>query len=265
MRKYFSLIIPTYNESRSIEEVCRRASAVLKSAGIDYEIIVVDDDSPDETWKVAEGYAWKDASVKVIRRLNEKGLATAVIAGWKQAQGDVLGVMDGDLQHPPEVLARLIRGIQADKNTDIVIASRYIKGAGVSRYNIFRRGISRFATRMSYFLLPGSAGKVTDPMSGYFVLRREIIERVSFNPCGYKILLELLVKAAYKKTAEVPYVFEERKVGASKTGLKQYACSFFHFYKLSVATGEIYTAVRKAIVWLALIIALVFLIRQTQR
>lgn len=233
MKTDFSLIIPTYNESQNIAFLCRRLRDILSSGALSFEIIVVDDDSPDKTWKVAEDLAKEDPRIKLIRRTGERGLSTAVLRGWAKAEGSILGVIDGDLQHPPEILLSMLAKINADIETDIVVASRHVRGGGVSRWSFIRRFISRTATFLSGILIPKIFKTVKDPMSGYFILRRSVIQGKELRPIGYKILLEVLVKGDYRKVTEVPYTFVERKRGGSKAGIRQYFISLMHFIRLS--------------------------------
>lgn len=228
----FSLVIPTYNERANIAELCRQIIAVLSSQELLFEIIIVDDNSPDKTWETAQNLAGLEPRIKVIRRLGDRGLATAVVVGWAKAEGDIIGVIDGDLQHPPEVLKLMLADIMRDDGVDIVVASRHIRGGGVSKWSIWRRFISRFATFLSGIFLPRVFRKVKDPMSGYFILRKSVISGKKLAPIGYKILLEVLVKGDYKKVLEVPYIFREREKGGSKAGLGQYLISLVHFIKL---------------------------------
>lgn len=230
----FTLVIPTYNEAANIESLCSLLVEVLLKNNIDFEVIVVDDNSPDQTWKIARAIAEKDRRISVIRRINEKGLATAVIAGWKNAKGDILGVMDGDLQQPPETIPLLLNKLNEDALIDVVIASRNIKGAMASRRSAWRRFVSWSGTFISTLLLPKLLAQVSDPMSGFFILRREVIENKILTPLGYKILLEVLAKGAYRKVAEVPYVFAERKRGGSKAGIRQYLLSFIYLLRLNI-------------------------------
>ncbi len=233
MSDKFSLVIPTYNEADSIGDMCDLLLKVLSASGIKFEIIVVDDNSPDQTWKLVQRIAEKDGRIKLIRRIGEKGLATAVIAGWKSAQGDILGVMDGDLQQPPETIPLLLAKLSEDQSVDIAVASRNIKGAAVSKRGAWRKFVSSSGKGISRFFLPELVAQITDPMSGFFVLRKKVIEGKTLSPLGYKIFLEVLARGSYGKVAEVPYVFAERKKGGSKAGLKQYLISFLHLLKLS--------------------------------
>ena len=233
-----SLIIPTYNERQNIAIVIERATRALERALDHFEIIVVDDDSPDGTWQAVEELAADNAHVRVIRRLGNKGLATAVVTGWQAARGNLLGVMDGDLQHPPEVLPVLLRSI-LDSQADIVIASRNVEGGGVSEWRPIRRLIAGGARSIAVLIIPGVLKNVRDPMSGYFFMKRAVIESVSLKPVGYKILLEVLARGKYQTVLEVPYIFEERKTGQSKLGAKQCIDFFIHLSRLARDFGRI--------------------------
>ena len=229
-----TLVIPTYNEAANIESLYSLLVEVLSKNNIDFEVIIVDDNSPDQTWKIAQLISEKDNRIRVIRRFDERGLATAVIAGWRNAKGDILGVMDGDLQQPPEAVPFLLNKLNEDTQIDIVVASRNIKGASVSRRSIWRRFVSVTGASISTFLLPKLLAQVSDPMSGFFILRKEVIKNKVLTPLGYKILLEVLAKGAYRKVAEVPYVFAERKRGGSKAGIRQYLTSFIYLLRLNI-------------------------------
>jgi dolichol-phosphate mannosyltransferase len=126
----FSLVIPTFNERSNVEPLIGRIEAVLNQESIDFEIIVVDDNSPDETWKLAQEISDEDSHLRVIRREGTRGLATAVVDGWQAAKGEILGVMDADLQHPPEILSLLLGPILRG-SAEISVASRHASGGGV--------------------------------------------------------------------------------------------------------------------------------------
>lgn len=233
-----SLIVPTYNERQNIVPLIRQATAELNKVSDDFEIIVVDDDSPDGTWQVAEAQAGDNAHLRVIRRRDEKGLATAVIAGWKAAKGDILGVMDGDLQHPPQVLSELLTAI-LNSDADVAIASRNVPGGGVSEWSLARRFISWSATSLTTLILSGIFQITRDPMSGCFFIKRSVIDLAVLNPEGYKILLEVLARGNYRTVVEVPYSFQERKEGGSKLGPAQYIGFFVHLGRLAWETGQV--------------------------
>jgi dolichol-phosphate mannosyltransferase len=232
-----SVVIPTYNEASTIEETLRRACGALRSTGDDFEIIVVDDSSADGTPEIAEALA-RDLPVRVLRRPGRRGLASAVVDGWKIARGELLGVMDADLQHPPELLSALASAL-LPPNLDLAIASRYVAGGNTARWSWPRRIISWGATHLAASVLPWTLAAVVDPMSGMFLVRASVLAEVRFNPTGYKILLEVLAKARYRELVEVPYVFEERGRGSSKLGTRQYVEYVFHMIRLARWTGQL--------------------------
>jgi dolichol-phosphate mannosyltransferase len=227
----FSLIIPTYNEGKNIEIMIQQLCALLDPLlAEDYELIVVDDDSPDRTWATAQGMINRYPQVRVMRRQGERGLSTAVIRGWQAARGEILGVIDGDLQHPPEVLLKLLWAIK--QGADLSVASRHIAGGGTSDWGLIRRCLSRGAQLLGLVILPNVVGRVSDPMSGYFLVRRSAIAQHEMNPFGYKILLEVLGRGALTQVREVGYVFQERRLGESKVTAKQYTDYLLHLAKL---------------------------------
>ena len=232
-----SIVVPTYKERGNIAELVERTSKVLAACSDKYEVIVVDDDSPDGTAEEVRRLQTTRPWLKLLARKHERDLSTAVMAGWRVATGEVLGCIDGDLQHPPELLLmmfdRMVRG-----GSDVVIGSRHIAGGGVSQWSLWRRSISWTATLMAYSILPGTLGKVHDPMSGFFLIRRSVIERAPLNPVGYKILLEVLAKGDYTRVEEVPFVFEERSQGSSKLGIRIVLHYLLHLLRISLQTGE---------------------------
>ncbi|MEP6489770.1 glycosyltransferase [Microcoleus vaginatus GB2-A3] len=231
---YFSLVIPTYNECRNIQSIVEKLSQLLD--GIlpgNYELIVVDDDSPDRTWEVALSLTPEYPQLRVMRREEERGLSTAVIRGWQAAQGEVLGVIDADLQHPPETLLQLLAEIQ--RGADLAAASRHVGEGGVSDWSVVRRFLSRGAQTLGLVILPGVVGRVSDPMSGYFMVRRTCIAGKTMNPAGYKILIEVLGRGDIRWIGEVGYVFQERQEGDSKVTWKQYIEYLQHLLRLRFA------------------------------
>ena len=234
----FSLVVPTYNESRNIERIVALLSQQLDAVLLhDYEIIVVDDNSPDGTWEIAQALMPRYPCLRVMRRQEERGLSTAVIRGWQVSQGEILGVIDGDLQHPPEVLQQLLAAIA--QGADLAVASRNADGGGVSTWSAMRRFLSRGAQLLGLLLLPDVVSRVSDPMSGYFLVRRSAISGRSLHPLGYKILLEVLGRGEIDQIAEVGYVFQEREAGESKVTWKQYRDYIHHLVRLRVSLGRL--------------------------
>jgi dolichol-phosphate mannosyltransferase len=228
-----SLIAPTYNERENIPILVERVHKALD--GFEYELIVVDDNSPDGTAELAESLSHK-YPVSVICRKNEKGLASAVLAGFNCAKGEVLGVIDADLQHPPEKIPELLQAIQG--GADIAVASRYIPGGGIKGWTAKRKIMSSGATMMARTFLP-SIRKVKDPMSGFFLVRRRVIEGVELKPIGYKILLETLAKGKSSEVTEIPYTFEQRALGESNLSLREQLNYLEHIFILARREREI--------------------------
>jgi dolichol-phosphate mannosyltransferase len=227
----FSLVVPTRNESHNLAELIRLLKPVITSeVGESYEIVVVDDNSPDGTWQVAAEIAAVDPHVFALRRMDERGLATAVVRGWQASRGNLLGVIDADLQHPPEVTARLIASMR--QGADLAVASREAEGGGTSDWSFLRLLISRGSRALGKMLLPGVLGLVSDPMTGFFVIRRTAIQDVVLAPCGYKILVELLVRAHLTSIVEVGYVFRSRQRGESKASIMVFVDYVQHLFRL---------------------------------
>ena len=230
-----SLVVPTFNESKNIAELIGQLAGVLDDSRVQSsEIVVVDDDSPDRTWELAQELLTHYPTLKVMRRRTERGLSTAVVRGWQAARGEVLAVIDGDLQHPPEVLIALYGEIQ--KGADIAVASRHVEGGGVSDWSLVRRIVSRTAQVLGLLILPGVVGRVSDPMSGYFMVRRSALEGVPLRPLGYKILLEVLARGRIRWIAEVPYLFRERAQGESKLTTRVYLDYWRHLLRLRLSS-----------------------------
>ncbi|MEA5625999.1 glycosyltransferase [Nostoc sp. UHCC 0251] len=241
---FLSLVIPTYKERDNIKNVVSILSQLLdESIPGSYELIVVDDDSPDRTWEIAQSLTTEYPQLRVMRRQQERGLSSAVIRGWQAATGNVLGVIDGDLQHPPEVLMQLLGSVK--QGADLAVASRHVDGGGVSSWSVVRRFLSRGAQLLGLVILPGVLGRVSDPMSGYFMVRRSAIANATLNPVGYKILLEVIGRGKVDQVAEVGYVFCERKEGESKVTWKQYIDYIHHLVRLRLSTGRVGRLSRK--------------------
>jgi len=228
-----SLVLPTYNEAKNVREVVRRLTSLLDGVlGDAYELLVVDDDSPDRTWEVAVSLTRDFPKLRVVRRIGERGLSSAVIRGWQVSRGEVLAVIDADLQHPPEVTLRLWS--EMDRGADLAVASRHLEGGGVSDWSVARRFLSRGAQLLGLVLLPAVVGRVSDPMSGFFMIRRSALEGVTLLPMGYKILIEVLGRGTVGWIAEVPYVFRERVAGESKVSARLYVEYLAHLLRLRI-------------------------------
>ncbi|MBV8052497.1 MAG: polyprenol monophosphomannose synthase [Acidobacteriaceae bacterium] len=214
-----AIVIPTLNEAENIPQLVERLRNALETLTLNYELIVVDDDSTDGTADVVQALSAEDPRIRLLVRKGQRGLAGAVIYGWKHTDAAFLGVIDADLQHPPEILPQLLEAVQGGK--DIAIASRYTSGNhdSVADWNPVRAFISRCTTALTT-PLQRKGLRVKDPMSGYFIVRRECIEGLNLQPQGFKILLEILVKGRMRNAAEVPYRFGLRNAGNSKADFK---------------------------------------------
>jgi dolichol-phosphate mannosyltransferase len=210
-----SLVIPTYNEKGNIKKLIKKLQGEFKESRINGEIIIVDDNSPDGTGKILDDLKKKQENIKVIHRKGKLGLSSAVLEGWKIAEGEILGVMDADLSHPVEKISEMYKAIKRNK-VDLVIGSRYIKGGNIVGWDFKRKLMSKTAT-----LLARVYTKVKDPMTGFFMIKKKCIKNKKLNPKGFKILLEVIIKADYKKIKEIPITFINRKEGKSKVGTKE--------------------------------------------
>jgi dolichol-phosphate mannosyltransferase len=209
----FSLVIPTLNEAGNIDRVLRELTDSLRNTQHEYEVIVVDDGSTDGTVEQVRSWAARDPRIRLLSRAGEKGLAGAVLYGWGHSRANFLGVMDADLQHPPQLLPRLL---EEAGRADIAIASRYAQEHGTKGWNPLRAVVSRLSTLAAAPLISRKKLRVTDPMSGFFVIRRRCIKGLVFQATGFKLLLEILVRGRIQNVREVPYQFGLRQVGQSK-------------------------------------------------
>jgi dolichol-phosphate mannosyltransferase len=207
-----SVILPTYNEAGNIRRIVPAITRVLQDHSMEGEVIVVDDDSPDGTANVAASLA-DSYPVKVHVRKSNRGLSRAVIEGFGLARGEVCVVMDADLSHPVERIPDMIRPI-LEGECDATVGSRYVAGGGAQDWPLVRRIVSKGAG-----LLAKGVTTLSDPTSGFMAVRRDILDRASLDPLGWKIVLEVVVKTG-SSVIEIPIMFAERAEGQSKLGLK---------------------------------------------
>ncbi len=209
----FALVVPTLNEAGNIDNLLSALTNALSQTNYEYEIVVVDDGSTDGTVEKVRDWSKVDSRIRVLSRTGERGLAGAVLYGWSQSPANLLGVIDADLQHPPELLPEVLK---AAEQADIAIASRYAKARGVKGWNPIRAAVSKLSTLAASPLISKKKLGVTDPMSGFFIVHRRCIEGLSFQTSGFKLLLEVLVRGRISTAREVPYQFGLRKAGESK-------------------------------------------------
>jgi dolichol-phosphate mannosyltransferase len=208
-----SVVVPTFNERDNVAKLYRKLEAAL--TGIAWEVIFVDDNSPDRTWEVVRDLARADRRVRCIRRIGRRGLSGACIEGVLAASAPFAAVMDADLQHDETQLPKMLQILQSGQ-AELVVGSRYIEGGSAESFNKQRAGASAFATSIAKRVL-GVA--IADPMSGFFMIRRDRFEELApkLSTQGFKILLDIVATARGElKTIEIPFVFGARLHGESK-------------------------------------------------
>jgi dolichol-phosphate mannosyltransferase len=206
-----SIISPTLNEAQCVPLLVEELERAL--GNINYEILIVDDNSPDGTWSVAHDISLANPRVRCLRRMRNPGLGAAVIDGFSAAEGEVLACIDADLQHDPAILALMLEELQM--GAEIVVGSRHADGGSTREWGSFRRAQSWIAKKSAQLLL---GVRLKDPMSGYFLIGRKDFYgiRDRLNGEGFKILLEILSNLHSPKIKEVPYAFHPRTRGQSK-------------------------------------------------
>lgn len=207
----FSIVLPTYNEAGGIERLVETLDAVFQANGLDGEIIVVDDNSPDGTGAIVDRLSER-YPVRCLHRPGKMGLSSGVIDGWKFARpnSEALGAMDADFSHDPQIIPAMVAAL-AGGEYDLAVGSRYVAGGGIRNWPLRRKITSRVAIALARPLT-----SIKDITSGYFLVRRRSVEGIELDPIGFKIGLEVIAKAHYRKAIEVPYVFQDRTSGESK-------------------------------------------------
>ena len=213
VRPTLSVVVPTYREAANVPALFERLKTVL--AGLPWEMIVVDDDSPDGTADVAFAIARRDPRLRCIRRVNRLGLAGAVIEGWLASSADIVAVIDGDLQHDEKILPTMYAALVSGEG-ELAIGTRVADETAPGGLSASRQKLSQLGAWF-FRLLAGTS--VSDPMSGFFMVQREIVARLAprLSPDGFKILVDVVLSAGGRlKVVEVPYVFRPRQAGESK-------------------------------------------------
>ncbi len=226
-----SIIVPTLNESQNLEILFKRIAKLhLKN----YEIIVADSNSKDDTVnmakRLASRYGWP---IRAIQTGNTD-LSNAIVNVLPKTKGEIVVVMDADLQHLPELIPKLIKNLE--KGNDIVIASRLMKGSKVN-FGLWRTFVSRVFCFLAHIAVPKTS-HIKDPSTGFFAFRRSVIKKTKLKPQGFKILLEILAKGDYNKVVEIPFNFKNRERGKSKFSLKQTILAVRHLLKLAIYSKE---------------------------
>ena len=211
-----SIVIPTFNEKDNVGEIVRRIENTLLTGygnALEIEILFIDD-STDNTPEVLSQISMEKSYVCYVHREKQRGLATAVLLGFEMAKGKYVAVMDADLQHPPEILKGMYAAITSC-NADFCIPSRLIPGGYDGGLNWYRKIISNSARIIGQIMLP-CLKKISDPTSGLFMFRRDIISNADMRPIGWKIMIEVIATASYSSIVEIPYAFQNRFSGESK-------------------------------------------------
>lgn len=259
-----TVVVPTYNERENVEELARRVFRAMAGEKGGVELLVVDDDSPDGTAEEvrrlgeamlragveaevrSEGGAGEVRSgggklaedagggegrneVRCIVRKGERGLATAVIEGMRQAQGEVMVVMDADLSHPPEMIPRLLEALERP-GVKMAIGSRFVEGGRVDLHWPLHRRLNSLMGRMLARPLTG----VKDMMAGFFAVRKSELRLEGLRPIGYKIALELIVRHGWREVEEVPISFSDRAAGRTKLNMAEQMRYLRHLWRLYV-------------------------------
>jgi dolichol-phosphate mannosyltransferase len=208
-----SVVVPTFNERGNLLELVRRLGVQLQP--IAWEVIFVDDDSPDGTADLARSLANADPRVRCLQRLGRRGLSSACVEGVMSSSAPYVLIMDGDLQHDEAILPSMLQALLSGE-ADIAIGSRYVDGGGIGQWDGSRAMISRFATRLSHLVVPPG---LKDPMSGFFMMRREVFlaRARDLSALGFKILVDLFASGREPlRFVEIPYQFRNRQQGESK-------------------------------------------------
>jgi len=211
-----TIVLPSYNEAENLPLIIEELGKVMDKLSFEWEVVVVDDNSPDGTAETARQLSSK-YPVKVIVRPGRMGLNSAISLGMKNAKGDLIIVMDADLQHPPSTIPLLI---QKSSECDLVIASRYVEGGKIIGFPLLRRITSIGAIILTRILLK-KARSVKDPVSGFFLVKKNIARKWEpIEPFGYKALTEILAVSGEARVCEVPFEFKVRVKGSSKLSFK---------------------------------------------
>lgn len=235
-RRELTAVVPTRNEAPNVGPLLRRLDAAL--AGIDAEVIVVDDSDDDTCARLAEAAPDLAVAVRLLHRRGHErwgGLSSAVVDGIEAAEGRWVAVLDGDLQHPPELVAEMLERSRS-RPCELVIGSRFVPGGDAGGLSPLRRRLSAAATLAARCVLGGRLAGCTDPMSGLFLVRRSAIDTRRCNPSGFKILLELLATQPGLRRVEVPLRFAPRADGRSKASTAEALGYLGHLLDLRIRT-----------------------------
>jgi len=226
-----TVIIPTFNEEANIRNIVMAVDAVYHENSLNGQVLVVDDNSTDATIPIVNELKRTRENVSILVRQEDHGLSQSVADGFVHADAEVFIIIDADFSHPPVLIPRMLAEIR--KGNDVVIGSRYMSGGGIRDWPLKRRIISLGATVLGRSLFP----TITDPVSGFFALKKSVVSEAPLKPRGYKILLEVLGKGHWQHSTEIPFEFTDREIGTSKLKLKtiiEYALQVLDIFKFSL-------------------------------
>lgn len=227
-----SVVIPTYNERENIRPLIEKVDSAFIDCQDNFEIVIIDDDSPDGTADVVRSLSDDlDIRLRVVVRTSQPDLSRSVVRGFREAEGDIVVVMDADHQHPPELIPELADSISSD--TPLAVGSRYADGGNIKNWSRLRRVVSYGAIFISKILIP-PARKVGDPVSGFFAVQIDAVPMAELSPHGYKILLELLVTIDPENIVEIGFTFESREYGQTSLDFEQYRRFLSHTIKAGI-------------------------------
>jgi dolichol-phosphate mannosyltransferase len=209
-----TVIIPTFNEESNIRNIVMAVDLIFHEHSLNGQILVVDDNSSDGTISIVNDLKRSRENVEIVVRDKDHGLSQSVADGFSHATSDIFIVIDADFSHPPVLIPRMYSEIR--NGNDIVIGSRYMEGGGIKKWPLKRRVISIGATFLGRLLFPD----ITDPVSGFFAVRKQVVEMAPLKPRGYKILLEVLGKGTWERDKEIPFEFVDREAGTSKLKIR---------------------------------------------
>jgi len=209
-----TVIIPTYKEEANIRTIISEVDKVLTENGLNGEILIVDDNSPDKTITIVEEIKNTKDNLNLIVRSTDRGLSQSVAEGFSHASSDIFVVIDADMSHPPVLIPKMYYEIR--NGYDVIIGSRYMEGGGIKKWPLKRRIISLGATFLGRLLFPD----ISDPVSGFFAVKKSVVSGAQLKPRGYKILLEVLGKGTWERDKEIPFEFVDREIGSSKLKIR---------------------------------------------
>jgi glycosyltransferase involved in cell wall biosynthesis len=235
-----SVVVPTLNEAATIDPFLDALLPALE--GIDAEVIFVDDSADETPSLVLRRAAGSALPIRLCHRAADEradGLGGAVKLGFEATRGRFVAVMDADLQHPPAVLRSMLAAADRRDRADLVVASRFLEDGGVGDFGLLRQAVSHGASSVAKLFFPRRLKDVTDPMSGFFLVRRERVVVDDLRPQGFKILLEVLVRSAPLRVAEVPYTFGRRVAGESKASMREGRRYLAHVLRLRLDAARL--------------------------